>query len=46
MFSINLKLWAYWVFLFIFDTISHKTNGSGQKRIQNKTDGQNGSSIF
>jgi hypothetical protein len=39
MFSINLKLGVYWSFLLIFDTISHKTNGSGQKEMQNKIDG-------
>jgi hypothetical protein len=26
MFIINLKLGAYWSFLLIFDTVSHKTN--------------------
>jgi hypothetical protein len=31
MFSINLKLESYWLFLLIFETVSHKTNGSGQK---------------
>jgi hypothetical protein len=46
MFSINLKLGAYWPFLLIFDTVSHKTNGSGQKGMQNKTNGQKESSIF
>jgi hypothetical protein len=46
MFSINLKLRAYWSFLLIFDTVSHKTNISDQKGIQNKIDGQKGSSIF
>jgi hypothetical protein len=46
MFSINLNLGAYWSFLLIFDTVSHKTNRSGQKWMQNKTDGQKGSLIF
>jgi hypothetical protein len=46
MFSINLKVEVYWSFLLIFDTISHKTNRSDQKRMQNKTDGQKRSSIF
>jgi hypothetical protein len=46
MFSINFKLGAYWLFLIIFDTVSHKTNESGQKGMQNKTDGQKKSSIF
>jgi hypothetical protein len=46
MFSINLKLEAYWSFLLIFDTVSHKTNESGQKGMQNKTDGQKKSLIF
>jgi hypothetical protein len=46
MFSINLKLWAYWLFLLIFDTVSHKTNESDQKEMQNKTDGQKESLIF
>jgi hypothetical protein len=46
MFSVNLKLVTYWSFLLIFDTVSHKINGSDKKEIQNKTDDQNGSSIF
>jgi hypothetical protein len=46
MFSINLKLGVHWSFLLIFDTVSHKTNGSGQKEMQNKIDGQKRSSIF
>jgi hypothetical protein len=46
MFSINLKLETYWLFLLIFDTVSHKTTGSGQKGMQNKTDGQKRSSVF
>jgi hypothetical protein len=46
MFSINLKLGAYWLFLLIFDTISHKTNENDYKKLQNKIDDQKGSSIF
>jgi hypothetical protein len=54
MFNINLKLEVYWSFiliflrkfLLIFDTVSHKTNGTCQKGMQNKTDGQKRSSIF
>jgi hypothetical protein len=39
MFSINLKPETYWSFFLIFDTVSHKTNESGQKGMQNKIDG-------
>jgi hypothetical protein len=46
MFSINLKLEVYWSFFLIFDTISHKTSRSGQKGMQNITDGQKESLIF
>jgi hypothetical protein len=46
MFSINLKIWAYWSFLLIFDTVSHKINGSDQKGMKNKTDDQKESLIF
>jgi hypothetical protein len=46
MFNINLKLGVYWSFLLIFDTASHKTNGSSQNGMKNKIDGQKRSSIF
>jgi hypothetical protein len=36
MFSINLRLVAYWLFLLIFDTASHKINESGQKEYKIK----------
>jgi hypothetical protein len=36
MFSINLKLGVYWSFLLIFDTVSHKTNKSDQRKCKIK----------